>query len=390
MSSVPLQPPGRPGVSVQTMLRLVESQAMLIPRVVEAVTPQIRVIADQLVAQRIANVFTTGCGDSYYAALATRLAFEMYSGVRVEPIEALELSRYSVDYLPPNSAVVGVSAGGETSRPLEALRQAQRVGAATIALTGHRESPLARAADQAIIHNEAELRVEAPAGEGTFALGNYLAATLSLYVLAFELGCRSGALTETRHSELLAEIGRAPSIIEATLASVAERVRVYAASVVDRPAYYLVGGGPSLATVLFIGAKLFEMPQALGVPVELEEWAHEQFFPTRPGSATLVVAPPGRSIDRAREQMIGARDMGAHVVAICDSHDGETMALADVVFPIEGPLAEEFSPLTYLIPGELLAIGLCHAGGRPAFSFMSPWQHEVNMRQIKHSQQRLT
>ena len=177
---MPVQPPGRPSVSIQTMLRLVERQAMLIAGIVDCVTPQIQAIADQLVRQRIANVFTTGCGDSYYAALATRLAFEMYSGVRVEPIEALELSRYSVDYLPANSVVVGVSAGGETSRPLEALRQAQRVGAATIALTGHRESALARAADHAIIHNEAALRVQVPAGEGTFALGNYLAATLSL------------------------------------------------------------------------------------------------------------------------------------------------------------------------------------------------------------------
>jgi hypothetical protein len=64
------------------------------------------------------------------------------------------------------------------------------------------------------------------------------------------------------------------------------------------------------------------------------------------------------------------------------------MALADVVLPIEGQIAEEFSPLTYLIPGELLAIGLCQARGRPAFSFVSPRQYEVNMRQIKDSRQR--
>ena len=114
---------------------------------------------------------------------------------------------------------------------------------------------------------------------------------------------------------------------------------------------------------------------------------------SQPAGATLR-GTAGRSIDRAREQMIGARDMGAQVIAICDSQDAATMALADVVFPIEGQLAEEFSPLTYLIPGELPASGLCPAGGRPALSFMSsfisPRQHEVNMRHIKHSQQRLT
>jgi glucosamine--fructose-6-phosphate aminotransferase (isomerizing) len=370
------------------MLRLVESQAKLIPGVVDYVTPQIRAFVDALGDQPIANIFPTGCGDSYYAGLATRLAFEMYSGVRVEPIEALELARYTVDYLPPSSLVVSVSAGGETSRPIEAVRQAHRVGAATLALTGSPDSTLARAADRALVHNEAQLRVPAPAGEGTFALGNYLAAAVSLYILAFELGYRSGVLTAARRADLMAEVARAPSIIEATLATTAETARSYAASVAENAAYYLIGGGPSLATALFVGAKLFEMPQVLGVPVELEEWAHEQFFPTRPGSAAIVVAPPGRSVDRAREQMIGARDVGARVVAICDSHDSETMALADVVLPIEGQIAEEFSPLTYLVPGELLAIGLCQVRSRPAFSFVSPRQYQVNMRQIKHSRQR--
>ena len=53
--SAPFQMPGRPSVSIETMLRLVESQAMLISRIIDHVTPQIRTIADQLVGQRIAN-----------------------------------------------------------------------------------------------------------------------------------------------------------------------------------------------------------------------------------------------------------------------------------------------------------------------------------------------
>jgi glucosamine 6-phosphate synthetase-like amidotransferase/phosphosugar isomerase protein len=203
-----------------------------------------------------------------------------------------------------------------------------------------------------------------------------------------ELGRARRTLDQASFDAALAEIRRAPGIIEATIEANGAVVREYARSVADASAYYILGGGPSLATTLFMCAKLFEMPQRNGVAVELEEWAHEQYFLTRADTPVLVVAPPGSSLDRAREQMRGARDMGGRVVAICDHEDETTKGMAHVVFPIVGQLPEEFSPLTYCVPGELFAVELCHALGRPAFAFIEAKQYEVNMRQILRSQLR--
>src|SRR5204863_9136600 len=81
----------------------------------------------------------------------------------------------------------------------------------------------------------------------------------------------------------------------------------------------VVGGGPSLGTALFGRAKLIESAHALGGAHELEEWAHEEFFCTGPGTMTIVVAPPGASHDRAVEQLEAASKVGATTVAVSPS-----------------------------------------------------------------------
>ncbi len=46
------------------------------------------------------RVYLVGCGDSHYAGLATRFAFERWSGVPTEALESLEFSRYAVHSAP--------------------------------------------------------------------------------------------------------------------------------------------------------------------------------------------------------------------------------------------------------------------------------------------------
>jgi glucosamine 6-phosphate synthetase-like amidotransferase/phosphosugar isomerase protein len=378
--------PNRLPVSVETMLLAVRSQAELIPALIDHLRPQVRKVVAELKPERMSSVFAVGCGDSLYASMATRLAFDKYSGFRMEPIEALEFSRYAVDYIPKESLVIGISSGGRTSRPVEAMRHAKRVGAYTVAVTGSPDSPIAAESDLSIFQNEADFRVPAPPGEGTFALGNYLAAMIGMYLIALELGRAKAGLAPAEQELAISEITRAAQIIGTTIEANDQPVSEFARIVRELGTYYILGGGPSYATALFMAAKLFEMPQSHGVPIELEEWAHEQFFLTRSGTTVLIVAPLGRSVSRAREQIVGAKDMGARVAVICDEGDHETQRLADVSFPIVGALKEEFSPLTYCVPGELFAAHLCRAMNKPAFSFISIEQFNVNKRQVSHSQ----
>ena len=106
----------------------------------------VQAAADLLVAGGIEHLYLTGCGDSEFAASASVLAFARHTGADVEAVHAFTLARYRARYLPPRSAVLGISFSGKTGRPVEALVQAERFGHLTIGLTNDPNSALGRAA----------------------------------------------------------------------------------------------------------------------------------------------------------------------------------------------------------------------------------------------------
>jgi glucosamine--fructose-6-phosphate aminotransferase (isomerizing) len=219
-------------------------------------------------------------------------------------------------------------------------------------------------------------------------LGNFAASLISLYLLAFRFGELTGRITAAEAENLRNQLAGLESVLDATAAANEDLAKRVADRFWNADAFYFLGGGPNYASALFSAAKLFEQPHLNGVPIELEEWAHEQYFLTRPGVPVFVIAPAGRAHDRAQEQIRGARDMGATVIGICDSEDEVTRAAVDVVLPVVGSIPEEFSPLAYVIPQMLVATALHQLRGRPPLvaEFSLDKMMQVNFRQIFHSQ----
>ena len=62
------------------------------------------------------RIYLVGCGDSHYSGLATRLAFERWSGIPTEALESLEFSRYVVEHAPPGAARAVPSRAGLPGR----------------------------------------------------------------------------------------------------------------------------------------------------------------------------------------------------------------------------------------------------------------------------------
>jgi glucosamine--fructose-6-phosphate aminotransferase (isomerizing) len=313
------------------------------------------------------RVYLAGCGDSHYAGLAAQLAFERWSGIPTQALPALELSRYEVEHAPAGSWAVCVSNSGKVVRTVEAATRARERGLRAFAVTYDADSRLAGAADHTIAY-----RYDDPGfGPGTIS---YLASLTALYVLAIRLG-REDA--EQRLELLEAQAAAIERTIELA-GPVAEQLGR------DTPATAkidVVGAGPSLGTAFFGRAKLIEAAHAAGGAHELEEWAHEEFFCTGPGTLTIVVAPPGAAHDRAVEQLDAARAMGATAVAVCPA-DAPAAAAADVVLPVAGDSPEELSPLVYCVPLELLAYHFASSKGLTMLGFDDEHRRQVNFRQI--------
>ena len=96
-------------------------------------------------ARGIPRIYLVGCGDSLYAGMAARLAFEQLTHIATEAVPALEFSRYLVDYVPPGSLVITISVSGGVSRTMEAAEWAKRRECWVIGLTGRANSKLAPA-----------------------------------------------------------------------------------------------------------------------------------------------------------------------------------------------------------------------------------------------------
>ena len=96
---------------------------------------------------------------------------------------------------------------------------------------------------------------------------------------------------------------------------------------------WIIGGGPSHGTARYCAAKFHEQLPWNGIPEDLEEWAHLQYFLTlswNRRSTVIVIAPPGNSLDRAEELVEGIAGAGGRAIVVAHQGHGEFPLAANI------------------------------------------------------------
>jgi glucosamine--fructose-6-phosphate aminotransferase (isomerizing) len=338
-----------PSQLVDLALAGLSCQGEMLAKVIESTRGQLGDVVGAVGAKRI---YLAGCGDSYFAALSGRFAFEQLTGLPTVALESMQLARYTL--LPPDSLVIVISSSGEVSMTLEAGRVARRAGVDVIGVTAQGESRMSQ--ELPCLVTNPGLASNDYVDQAALILGNYSLSLAALYWVAIHIGQNRGHLDDKVTREIEAEIKAIPNAVEQAM-SYSTEVDKYLESVSDEADFYFLGAGPSYGVALFYQAKFFEQIQRPVYSVELEEFPHEQFYLLRPDADAQVwfVAPLDRSRERALEVMAGCQEMGARVIAVTTSHDDQIREKADLVFPVEAT-SEMFSPLVSVVPGELLGI----------------------------------
>jgi glutamine---fructose-6-phosphate transaminase (isomerizing) len=306
------------------------------------------------------RVLLTGCGDSFYAGLACELAFQTWTELPVDVQASLSGARYTIPFMKPPAVVFSVSHSGRVSRTIETVALARSHGLDTVAVSGNPESPITREAQWTLAHR---LQV----GGQTPGIRSYTQAQLLLLLSAVYIGeCRE-LLSETQATGLKAALRSSADVLDASLEETNREARALAEIWRDASQYLVIGGGPSYANALFSAAKLVEACGVNAVAQELEEWAHIQFFLKSPRLPTLLIAPPGRCLDRARELVGVIAGLNALVAVVGAYDDTVLKAHPAHYFGIDGGIEEALSPLLTSMPAELLACHLAYLGDERFF-----------------------
>jgi glucosamine--fructose-6-phosphate aminotransferase (isomerizing) len=294
------------------------------------------------------HLWWVGCGDPYFAAEAMQWALQR-SGRLSTACEALEF-RYAIEAVKPGDMVIGISHSGRVARTREALANAARRGAHTVAVTGRADAPIAEDA-QDIVLLGLPAKGLAP---GTKTYLNMLMSVLAVTGISARRSERVvGALT--------AMVAAVPHWTAAAQA--------WASEVKPDRAIHVLGSGPNRASALFGAAKFWEGAQADAYAQTVEEWAHGQYFVSGPEQPVVIVAPRGRSYGRAVEIAREARYVKAHVTVITDAAE-PFQELGCMVLPIPAT-DEELSPLMVTGPLSLMGYALAKVRGKSSYNFPS-------------------
>jgi fructoselysine-6-P-deglycase FrlB-like protein len=286
--------------------------------------------------------------------MAATLAFRRHSRLRIHAVHALEFARYDVRYLPPDSALLAISYSGKVGRTVEAARQASTFGTPVIALTGDAAGPLASVADRI-------LPLEVPTLGFSPGTSTYTGMLCTLIELARRTP-RDGTGDALRDAcEQLA--GQAAKTLDGCHDAAAE----IAARLVSGRFVTFLGAGPNEATARFGAAKLFEGSQQIAVATNVEEWAHEEYFITRPNDPVVIVAPTGAARDRAWEILSELEFIGADAVVVSDVEPPGRAGF----LRLAASAPEELSPVLAALPLAQLGFQLARLAGKRSYNFPS-------------------
>ena len=353
-------PPGQDDYGIETMNHEIATIPDVIAGQLADPGGHVRELAGWLEERGIEHLYLTGCGDSAFAGLAATLAFRRHSRLRVHAVHALDLARYDVRYLPEASAVLAISYSGKVGRTIEAAQQAAAFSVPVIALTGRADGLLAAAADRI-------LPIEVPTLGFSPGTSTYIGMLCTLIELARRTprdseasGVNSGEALRDACEQLAGQAAK-------TLDGCHDGAADLAARMTSARFVTFLGAGPNEATARFGAAKLFEACQQVALATNVEEWAHEEYFITRPGDPVIVVAPAGAARDRAWEILSELEFIGADVTVVSDLEPpGRAASLR-----LAAGAPEELSPVLAALPLAQLGFHLARLAGKRSYNFPS-------------------
>ncbi len=277
------------------------------------------------------------CGTSYHASMVGKYLFETILGTPTDVVLASEFE-YSSNTLDENTLVILITQSGETADTLKALRIANQKSQ-TLAIVNVLGSTATRDA-QHVIYTRAGPEI------GVAATKTYISQLTSIYLLAI---CMSG------NEELLKELQNTPDYIQASLEEEDQIKEIARRYKNNSTAFFFIGRGYSYPTALEGALKLKEITYIHGEGYAAGELKHGPLALIDDDVPVVAIAPPGKSHDKTLSNVEEVKARGAQVIALGSSEDEVLKSEAHDYIEFADEINEVISPITYVVPLQLLA-----------------------------------
>jgi glucosamine--fructose-6-phosphate aminotransferase (isomerizing) len=302
----------------------------------------------------VKRITIVGCGTSYHAGLAGRLAFERWARVPVS-VEVASEFRYGDPLLEAGSLVIGITQSGETADTLAAMRLARQRGATVLALTNAVGSQATRDAD-GVLFTRAGLEV------GVAATKTFAAQASVLYAFALHMARIRETLTAVEQDELRQALALLPGRLDTLVRTVDPAISRLAERLAESPFFLYLGRQTGLPAALEGALKLKEISYIATDAYAAGEMKHGPIALLGPGTPVVCVATDVDVLDKMLSNISEVRARGARVFAIATEGAKQIAEHAeDVVYiPDTNSLVQV---ILAVVPLQLLAYHIARARG---------------------------
>lgn len=293
----------------------------------------------------INRVVVTACGTASYAGMVGEYLIERMARLPVE-VEVASEFRYRKPVLDDKTLCVVVSQSGETIDTLEALREAKRQGAKTLAILNVKGSSISREVDDTLyIHAGPEI--------GVASTKAYLAMVAAFELLAIYLGRARGTLSDTDAAEIIKSLRATPGLIEEALKE-REAIAKVAEQFKDYKDFLFLGRGINFPTALEGALKLKEISYIHAEAYATGEMKHGPIALIDDNMPVVCVATASELYEKTVSNIQEVRARDGVVIALANHGDESIKNHADHI--IYAPKTHEMvSPLVNVIAMQILA-----------------------------------
>lgn len=282
-------------------------------------------------------------GTSDNAALFGRYLLELTTGIPVSLCAPSIHTLYHAKLNLRRALVVGISQAGEGPDINIVLRSARRQGAYTVGITNEARSTMARLVDDVFL-------VRAGRQRSVAATKTYTGQLLLLYLLASALGPR---ITLRSASEI-------PDRVTAAL-KLAPEIRELVARYRYMRQCVVVARGLNYANAFELALKLMETCYVVAERFSSADFLHGPIALVERDFPVLIFIPPGKIFHDLAE--LARRLQQLHAETLLISSSGIRLPRATRSIRVPGPIPEIYTPIPYIVPGQLFAASLAEAKG---------------------------